>query len=97
MTRVNALLLIAVVACAIGVITSQHKARKLFIDLEAEQATAARLAEEWSQLQLEQGTWAAHKRVEAVASRSLGMRQPDASSTVILTIEAPAASGAARP
>ncbi len=97
MARLNLLLLAGVVACALGVITSQHKARKLFIDLEAEQARAAKLAEEWTQLQLEQGTWAAHRRVEAVASRSLGMRLPDASSTVVLTVEDSPEPGSARP
>ena len=36
MTRVSLLLLLTVVACALGVITSQHQARKLFVDLERE-------------------------------------------------------------
>lgn len=85
MPRLNLLALGLVIASAIGVITSQHQARKLFIDLEAEQAAAQKLAEEWTQLQLEQSTWATNKRIEALASRSLGMRLPDASSTVILS------------
>ena len=85
MVRLNLLLLALVVACALGVVTSQHQARKLFGDLENEQATAKKLAEEWTQLTIEQGTWATHKRVEALASRSLGMRLPDPSSTVVLT------------
>ena len=87
MSKVNVLLLVAVVACALGVITSQHQARKRFAELESEQESARKLEEEWTQLQLEQSTWGTHKRVEAVASRSLGMRQPDASSTVILRVE----------
>ena len=85
------LLLLVVIACALAVITSQHRARKLFIELESEQATAKKLDEELTQLQLEQGTWATHKRVEAVAASRLGMRLPDAASTVIVTIAAPAA------
>ena len=88
MTRVNVLLLALLVACALGVITAQHQARKLFIDLEAGQATAQKLGEEWSQLQLEQSTWATHKRVESVAARSLGMKMPDPASTVVITVEA---------
>ena len=88
MSRVNVLLLAMVVACALGVITSQHQARKRFIELEAEQDSARKLEEEWTQLQLEQSTWGTHKRVEAVASRQLGMRPPDASSTVVLRLEA---------
>ena len=88
MTRVNTLLLVLLVACALAVVTSQHQARKLFIDLEAEQAAAKRLEEEFTQLQLEQSTWATNKRIEAVASRSLGMRVPDATTTVVVTLEA---------
>ena len=87
MTRINLLLLVAVVACALGVITSQHQARKSFTALEAEQVAAQKLAEEWTQLQLEQSTWATNKRVEAVASRQLGMRLPDANTTVIVKVE----------
>ena len=88
MSKVNVLLLALVVACALGVITSQHLARKRFVALEAEQESARKLEEEWTQLQLEQSTWGTHKRVEAVASRSLGMRQPDPASTVVLRVEA---------
>lgn len=84
MARLNALLLALAIACALGVITSQHKARKLFAELDAEQNAAKRLDEEWTQLQLEQGTWATHKRVEAVASRSLGMRSAGPETTVIV-------------
>jgi cell division protein FtsL len=87
--RVNALLLVLLVACALAVVTSQHQARKLFIDLEGEQAATKRLEEEFTQLQLEQGTWATNKRIEALASRSLGMRLPDSTTTVVVTLEAP--------
>ena len=78
------MLLAFVILCALGVITSQHQARKLFSELEGEQAAAKKLAEEWTQLQLEQSTWATNKRVEAVASKQLGMRLPDSKSTVIV-------------
>ena len=89
MTRLNALFLVLLVACALAVVTSQHQARKLFIDLEAEQAAAKRLEEEFTQLQLEQSTWATNQRIEAVASRQLGMRLPDPTTTVVVTLEAP--------
>lgn len=81
------MLLVLIVVAALSVITSQHKARKLFIELETEQAATRKLGEEWSQLQLEQGTWATHKRVEAMASRQLGMRLPDATTTVVITAD----------
>ena len=86
MTRTNLLLLVAVVGCALGVITSQHQSRKLFIELEGEQAAAKKLEEERTQLQLEQSTWATHKRIESVAAKTLGMKLPDPATTVIVTV-----------
>ena len=96
MTRVNLLLLALIVACALGVITSQHHARRLFNDLEVEQAAAKKLDDEWTQLQLEQSTWATNKRVESVAAKNLGMRLPDPSSTVVVKLGASPAPKAAR-
>jgi cell division protein FtsL len=84
MARVNALLLALIVACALGVVTSQDKARMRFGDLEGEQDKAKKLDEEWTQLQLEQSTWATNQRVDAIASRQLGMRAPDPDTTVII-------------
>ena len=95
MTRINVLLLAIAVACALGVINSQHHARRLFNDLEVEQAAAKKLDDEWSQLQLEQSTWATNKRVESLAAKNLGMRLPDPSSTVVVTLPARAQPGTA--
>ena len=91
MAKVNLLLLALLVACAIGLIASQHHARKAFIALETEQTAAQKLQEEYTQLQIEQGTWGTHKRVEAVASKGLGMKLPDGPSTVVVTLATPAA------
>ncbi|SOD39949.1 cell division protein FtsL [Nitrosovibrio sp. Nv4] len=73
------LLTLILVACALSVVTSQHKARKLFVELEKQQELAEQLAVEWGQLQLEQSTWAKHTRVEKIATGQLRMRLPDAS------------------
>lgn len=89
MARVNFFLLVIAIACALGVITAQHKSRKLFIDLEAGQAAAKRLDEEYTQLQLEQSTWSTNKRVEAIAASSLGMRLPGPATTRVVTLAAP--------
>ena len=86
MARLNVLLLLLAIGCALAVVTSQHRARKAFAELEAEQASARKLATEFTQLQLEQGTWATHARVEQVAKPN-AMRQPDAASTVVVTVE----------
>ena len=50
MARLNLLLLVLLTVCALGLVTSQHKARKLFADLEREQARAKALNVEAGQL-----------------------------------------------
>ncbi len=76
MTRLNLLLLLGVVACALGVVTSQHQARKLFVELQQEKEQAQEMEVEWGQLQLEQSTWATPVRVEQIAAQKLQMRVP---------------------
>jgi cell division protein FtsL len=76
--KLNLLLLAVLVACALGLVTSQHKARKLYSELEREQDRARELDIEHGQLQLEAGTWGLHQRVGRIAASVLGMRAPDA-------------------
>jgi len=76
MTRISALLFAVLIVCALALVGSQHQARKLFVELQAEQERARALEVEYGQLQLEQSTWATHSRIESVASRELKMRVP---------------------
>jgi cell division protein FtsL len=69
-------LLLLVVMCALSVVTSQHKARKLFIELQKEKEFAQQMEVEWGQLQLEQSTWATPARVEEIAGKQLHMQLP---------------------
>lgn len=89
MTRLNLLLLAALALCAIGLITAQHQARKLFAELEREQARARALDVEWGQLQLELSTWGLHSRIERLAAARLGMRAPEARRVQIVEHPAP--------
>ena len=77
MAKLNLLLLLVLIVCALGLVTCQHKARKLFTDLEREQARARELDVEFGKLQLEASTWGLHARIEKVATGTLGMRTPD--------------------
>lgn len=83
MLRTNMLLLFFIVFCALGVVTSQHKARKLFQALEAEQERAKQLDVEFGQLQLELSTWATHPRVEKIAKERLKMHVPEPRAVVV--------------
>lgn len=76
MTRVHMLLLLTLIACALGAVTSQHKARKLFVELQKEKDRAQQMEVEWDQLQLEQGALATPARIEKIASAKLQMQLP---------------------
>jgi cell division protein FtsL len=86
MVKLNLLLMVIAIACAMGVVTSQHKARKLFIDLQQEQRFAKLMEIEWGQLQLEQSTWAMHSRIEKIASSYLQMKVPDPAKTQVVPL-----------
>lgn len=77
MVRLNMILLLIAVVCALGAVTSQHRARKLFQALEGEQERVRQLDIEYGQLQLELSTWATHPRIEQIARDRLRMVTPD--------------------
>lgn len=87
--RLNLILFTALIACALALVTSQHQARKLYVELQKEQELAKQLEVEWGQLQLEAGTWATHARVEKLATRALRMRVPPASRVRVVPAAAP--------
>lgn len=76
MARYQFILLLIAVVSALSAVNSNHRARKLFIELEAEQKRMRELDVEWGQLQLEQSTWASHARIEKVAREKLNMKPP---------------------
>lgn len=87
MNRQNVLvvaLIVAVMMSAIAVIEAKHQGRKRFAQLQALEKERDQMNVEWGQLQLEQGTWATHSRVERIARSRLNMRVPDAEATVII-------------
>ena len=95
MLRLNLILLLVAVLGALGTVTSQHKARKLFQALEAEQERARQLEVEFGQLQLELSTWATPPRIEKIARDKLKMGTPEVAKIVSATAISPA--GGPRP
>lgn len=77
MVKLNLILFLVVIVAALGVITSQHKARKIYIELQQQEEMAKQYEIEWGQLQLEQSTWAMHSRIERIAEKRLNMQVPD--------------------
>ncbi len=80
--RLNFVLFAVLIVCALGVVTAQHRLRKLYLDLGKQQAEAKRLDVEWGRLQIEQATWATPSRIEQIASGVLHMKVPDASRVI---------------
>ena len=76
MARLNFILVLIALACALSAVSANHRARKLVTELEATQKRMRDLDVEWGQLQLEQSTWAAHVRIEKAAREKLGMKPP---------------------
>ncbi|HEY7741751.1 MAG TPA: cell division protein FtsL [Burkholderiales bacterium] len=93
MLKLNLVLLAALTACALALVTSHHRSRTLYVELQKEQELAKQLEVEWGQLRLEASTWATHARVEKLATRALGMRVPPASRVKVV----PAAGAEGRP
>lgn len=77
-------MVLAVLASAIAVIEVKHESRKRFVELRALEKARDAMNVEWGQLQLEQGTWATHSRVERLARKKLHMVIPDMQSVVIV-------------
>lgn len=84
MVRLNVVLLAIAVAAALFAVDANHRARKLFIELEREQVRMRALEVEWGQLQLEQSTWANHARIERIARDKLQMQTPAPNQVVVL-------------
>ena len=77
-------LALAVLVSAIAVIEAKHESRKQFVALQALEMERDRMNVEWGQLQLEQGTWATHSRIERIAYKQLQMVIPEMGSIVIV-------------
>ena len=86
--RINLILTVLLVACALSLVNAQYQARSLFIELERAQALARQLDIEWAQLQLDQSTLGKHARIEANARRDLQMTALSSARTQYLTLGA---------
>ncbi len=88
MRRATGLVLIAalvggLLACSLSLITSQYRARGLFVEFERAQQHAQQLEAEGNRLRVELGRVSQPANVEAVARR-LGLRAVDSAHTAFL-------------
>ena len=94
MTRMNTLLLLALIASSLYLVRTAYDARRLFNELDRAKNEAARLDTEFKRLQAERQAAATHLRVERTAREKLAMRNATPAVTVYVADTAP--SGAAR-
>ena len=71
-------------ASALAVPYVSHWNRELLNELATEMTQREKAQAEWGRLVLEQSTWTAHKRVESIATRQLGMRVPEPSEVILV-------------
>jgi len=96
MTRVNLVLLLAVLFSAIYLVNVQYESRRLFTELDKARAEEHRLSSEWDRLQVEKRGQATSARVERLAREKLQMRLVmPAITTYVSYAEPPAAGNAA--
>ena len=79
------LLVVVVMASAIGGIYAKHESRKLFTELQRLNVERDRMEVEWGQLQIEQSTWSTYARVEQLAREDMKMRPPTADEMMLLS------------
>jgi cell division protein FtsL len=87
--KINLVLTVLLVSCALSLVNAQYQARHLFVQLENAQAKARQLDIDWAQLQLDQSTLGKHERIEAIATKDVDMTPLTARRTQYLTEEAP--------
>jgi len=74
MTRLNLVLLLAVLASALYLVSVQYESRRLFAEIDHSRLEARKLEAERERLELEKGELATPRRVEKLAREKLQMR-----------------------
>jgi cell division protein FtsL len=78
------LLSLAVIASAMVLVYTRHQSRELHMVLQKMQQQRDKLHAEWTQLLLEQSTWASDIRVEKIAREQLNMLIPLPNQMVVM-------------
>lgn len=79
-----AIVVAANIASAIGIVHARHQHRQLFGEMTRLERDRDELNIVFSQLQLEQATWAESNRTDQVARNRLGMRLPESDEIVVV-------------
>jgi len=74
-----------VVASGVWIVEVEHRSRQLFIESEALNRELDRLQTDWGRLQIEQGMFATHSRIEALVRDRLQLTVPSGEQLVVVT------------
>ena len=73
-----------VVASGVWIVDVEHRSRELFIETEELNRELDRLQTDWGRLQIEQGTYATHSRIEALVRQRLQLTVPTGDQLVVV-------------
>jgi cell division protein FtsL len=85
MIRINLVLMLAVMASAVYLVSVQYDSRRLFTELDKSRSEARRLETEHERLEVEKRAQATPARVEKLAREKLAMRQATPAITTYVT------------
>lgn len=85
MKRIDFALFAVLIVCALALVNTQHRARRLFVDLEREKTTGEELAADLRRLQAERAGLVAANRIERAAG-TLRMHPVDSKSLATLGV-----------
>lgn len=72
---------------ALALVYAEHEVRRLVSERERLLGEQAQLDDEWGMLQLEQGAWSSHDRIEQLSVERFDMKAPDREDMVILSLQ----------
>ena len=97
MTRLNLVLLVAVLASALYLVHTQYESRRLFTELDRANSEARKLVLENERLQVEKRAQATPLRIEKLAKEQLHMRTASPAITQYVSLKDSAATGKTSP
>ncbi|KQY18829.1 cell division protein FtsL [Massilia sp. Root133] len=83
--KLNVVLTVLLVGCALSVVNARYQARHLFIDQEKLLQQQRQLEIDWAQLQLDQSTLGKNERIDQIARSQLDMAPLSPARTQYLT------------
>ena len=96
MTRLNLVLLVAVIVSALYLVRTQYESRTLTTDLDKATSEARKLETDSERLQVEKRAQATPLRVEKLAKEQLQMRTASPAITQYVSLKGASAAGAAQ-